>query len=103
MSNPIDIQAPPDLSSPLPEEDKWERERRAFHQLMPELLKAYRGQYVAIHLGQIVDSGDDAVALGLRVYAKYGYVPIFVGLVTDKPVPPVRVPLPRLVRNERLA
>jgi hypothetical protein len=72
-------------------DSKWDRERQAFLRLRPGLLQSHGGQYVAVHEGSVVDSGTDEVALGLRVYAKYGYVPIFVGLVSDSPLRAVRV------------
>jgi hypothetical protein len=82
-----------------PAETKWERERRAFHRLLPSLLATHRGKFVAIHEERIVDSGDDKVALALRAYAKFGYVPVFVSLVTDVPQQPVRIPSPRVLRD----
>ena len=55
---------------------KWKQEFRAFLRLRPSLLRAYRNSYVAIHRGNVVDSGKDKVALGLKAYSKFGYVPI---------------------------
>ncbi len=82
---------------PQPPETKWQQERRAFLRLLPSLLPSHRGQYVAIHEGKVVESGPDKVVVGLRAYAKYGYVPIYVGLVTDEPIPVVRISGPRRV------
>jgi hypothetical protein len=76
---------------PAPELPKGEREYRAFLRLLPELLATHRGQYVAVHNGQVVDSDADDVALILRVQAKVGYVPIHVGLVADSQ-PLARIP-----------
>jgi hypothetical protein len=76
---------------PAPQISKGEAEYRAFLRLLPGLLGTHRGQYVAIHDGQVVDSDTDDRALVLRVQAKVGYVPIHVGLVTD-PQPVVRMP-----------
>jgi hypothetical protein len=98
MSEPETLPAPV-LDWPPPE-TKWQREQRAFVQLLPQLLSSHRGQYVAIHEGQLVDSGDELVPLAKRVYARYGYVPIWMDLVTDQPRQTVRIPSPRLVRNE---
>ncbi len=81
-----------------PAETKWERERRAFHRLLPSLLATHRDKFVAIHEERVVDSGDDEAALAMRCYDRFGYVPIYVGLVTDRPRRPVRIPTPRLVR-----
>lgn len=48
---------------PLPLEDKWQRERRAFLHLLPELLKSYRDKFVAIHQEQLVDSDEELIRL----------------------------------------
>ena len=65
----------------------------------PAPLLTHRGKFVAIHDGEVVDSDADEVQLGLRVYGKYGDVPICFGLVSESPLPPVRVPSPRLRRT----
>jgi hypothetical protein len=85
---------------PQPPETKWQRERRAFLRLLPSLLPSHRGQYVAVHEGKVVESGPDKVAVGLRAYANYGYVPIYVGLVTDEPPRMERRPTPRPLPRE---
>jgi hypothetical protein len=87
------------LDVPPPPLSKGEREYRAFQRLLPQLLPTYRGKYVAVHEEQVVDSDPDDIALILRVHARYGYVPIHVGLVTDAPAPPIRVPHYRLYRS----
>lgn len=87
---------------PPPPRNKWEREYRAFLAMLPELLKTHRGKYVAVHEGQVVGSGDDKVALALRAYEKHGYVPIYVGLVAERPLPPERMPSFRVVGEEDL-
>ena len=85
-----------------PARTKWEREYQAFLRLLPELLKTHRGQYVAVHEGEVVDSGPDKIALALRAYQTHGYVPIYVGLVTTEPPPPVRITSPRLYTDRKL-
>jgi hypothetical protein len=97
--NESEILPAPVLNWPPPE-TKWQREQRAFVQMLPQLLASHRGQYVAIHDGQLVDSGAELVPLAKRVYVRYGYVPIWIDLVTDQPQPPVRIPSPRVVCNE---
>jgi hypothetical protein len=77
------------LPSPLP--SKGEREHQAFQRLLPELLQEYRGKYVAIHEGKVVDSDSDDITLVQRVHSRIGYVPIHVALVTDRP-PIARIP-----------
>jgi hypothetical protein len=82
--------------------DKFRREQRAFQRLFPELLRTHRDQYVAIHEGQLVVSGPDQIEVAERAYARFGYVPILVTLVTDQPRPVVRIPSPRLLRDREL-
>jgi hypothetical protein len=77
---------------PSPQEDKFRREQRAFRRLFPGLLHTHRDQYVAIHEGQLVDSGPDQIGVVERAYARFGYVPILVTLVTDQPQKPIRIP-----------
>jgi hypothetical protein len=82
--------AAPMLESPSGQ-GKWERERQAFVQLLPKLLATHRQQYVAIHEGQVVGAGSDLVDVARKAYAEFGYVPIYVDLVSDQPLPPVRI------------
>ena len=95
MSEPITL---PGLTLDIlrPPADKWEREYLAFRRFLPALFATYRGKYVAVHDEQVVASGDDKVALALSVYAQYGYVPIYIGLVSDAPIERVRIPHYRL-------
>jgi hypothetical protein len=87
------------MSLSAPELPKGEREYRAFLRLLPELLATHRGQYVAIHEGQVVDSDPDDVALILRVQARVGYVPLYVGRVTDQRLV-IRIPHHREYRPQ---
>lgn len=96
MSEPTTI---PTMTAKLtpPPQSKWEEEYRAFLQKLPELLKTHRGKYVAFHQGKMVDSGDDELALASRVWERYGYLPIHVGLVVEQPPPQERIPSFRVV------
>jgi hypothetical protein len=80
-----------DVNLPSPQLTKGEREYQAFLRLLPQLLATYQGRYVAVHEGQVVDNDSDDIALIQRVHAHIGYVPIYVGLVTE-PLPVVRIP-----------
>jgi hypothetical protein len=87
----------PCLDIPPPTCTKWEREYEAFLRLLPQLLQSHRGQYVAIHNEQVVDSGDDNLDVALRTLAKIGNVDIHVGLVTDAPEPAYRSGIRRVL------
>jgi Family of unknown function (DUF5678) len=93
------IETPPAPVLPFPPEDKFRSEQRAFNKLFPELLRTHRDQYVAIHEGRVVASGADQVEVAERAYALFGYIPMLVTLVTDRPRPVTRIRSPRLVGN----
>jgi hypothetical protein len=90
----------PALDANVAPRSKWEREYRAFLQLLPQLLTSHRGQYVAVHEGKVVDSGEDEIALALRVYGKYDYVPMHIGRVVEQPPPAERIPRYRILHGE---
>ena len=69
MSDVIEYPAP-NLSLVMPPESTWERERRAFRALLPELRANYEGQFVAIKDGNVVASGSDEVAVALEAYSR---------------------------------
>ena len=94
--SPTETLPAPELRWPPSAPSKWERERRAFEQLKPSLLDEHAGKYVAVHNGQVVESGDDQAAVAMRAYSRHGYVPIYVGLVSTSPQPPIRMPTPRV-------
>jgi hypothetical protein len=91
MNEVVSLPAPV-LDLPGSPPSKWEQEYASFLRMLPNLLKSHRGSYVAVHQSQVVDSGNDKLAVALRAYSKYGYVPIYVGLVADRPLEPVRIP-----------
>jgi hypothetical protein len=72
------------------------REYDAFQALLPELLKSYRGQYVAVHDGKVVAHGPDQAEVAIQAYQRCGYQAIYVTMVTDKPQP---VPRSGLLRE----
>jgi len=86
MTEPITLPAPI-VELPTPLCSKWQQENQSFQRLLPQLLATHRGLYVAVHEGKVVDSGDDKLALALRVLSKIGNVAIHVGLVSEDPEP----------------
>jgi hypothetical protein len=63
---------------------RFAQEKQTFWAMQSALLQRYEGQYVAIYQGEVVDSDLDKVALALRVYHKYGYVPMYVHQVSRR-------------------
>lgn len=64
----------------------WEKEKNAFAMMKKFLLSEenYKGKFVAIYGGKIVDHDADDRELAKRVYEKYGYHPIYFGRVTEE-------------------
>lgn len=90
----------PEIPAPDPVDPAWERERQAFLTMKESLLAEYRGRFVAVREGRVVESGHDQVAVALRAYERFGYVPIYVGLVSTEPQPSRRIPTPRRFPRE---
>jgi Family of unknown function (DUF5678) len=84
----------PDLGQNPTTNAACEEEQRAFLRLLPKLLATYRGQYVAVHKGNVIADGQDQVEVAKQAYARAGYLPIHVGLVSDERSRPVRMPSP---------
>ena len=97
--NSLDVLPAPTL--PQPAEDKWRKEQQAFLRLLPDLLSTHRDQFVAIHEGRVVESGPDKLEVAGKAYARFGYIPIYVSLVTDQRQPLSRIPSPRLRHPEK--
>ena len=76
--------------------EAFERERAAFLRLKPQLMETHRGLWVAIVGGQVVDSDSDSRTLAKRVYAKFGYIPVYIQLVSEE-LPSVELPSPEEV------
>jgi len=96
MTEVIEFPVPPIA---VPEKaDKFRREQWAFYCMLGDLLKTHRGQYVAVHNGQVVESGADMMDVVTRAYQKVGNVPLFVERVSDEPPPVYRMPRFRVSR-----
>jgi hypothetical protein len=84
-----------EVKLPQREPTKFERERRAFLRLLPQLLATHRGRYVAIHEEKVAEVGDDRMEVSMKVWKRVGGVDLYVGLVTDEPEPIARSGLVR--------
>ena len=61
----------------------FEQEIAAFETMKPALMEQYSGQYVAIHQGEVVASGDQKLDVSRQVREQYGPVVYYVGLVAQ--------------------
>jgi hypothetical protein len=98
MSETTILPAPVLNLTPMPL-TKGDQEYQAFLRLLPELLKTHRGKYVAIHEGQVIESGDDRLEVIFRALEKAEGASIHVDLVSELPPPPIRIPHYRMVRR----
>lgn len=85
MSQSADVETFEVVLPEPPPPKKFEREKAAFFRLLPDLLATHRGQYVAIHDEQVVDSGPDQTEVAVRVLDRLGGGDIYVGLVSVGP------------------
>ena len=79
--------------------EKFLREREAFERLLPELRKTHLGKVVAIHEGQVVETGTDVPTVSLRAHQRFGYIPIFIGEVYEGTPHVWRIRSPRELRS----
>jgi hypothetical protein len=77
---------------------KVEKEQAIFEQRKPELLKQYRGRYIAMHNGEVVETAADLRTLRNKVFARFGHTPMLHTLVTDEPDREIVIRSPRLVQ-----
>src|SRR3954454_16816254 len=95
----VTILPAPEIEPPATRENAWERERRAFFQLLTSLLKTNPGQYVAVHDGTVVAFGSDRINVALSAYERVGHVPLYVVFFGDAPRRRVRLLPPRVLRT----
>ncbi len=81
--------------------EQFEAEARAFEAMHTQLLSEYKGQFVAIHGGKVIDHDTDKAALYKRVRARYGQAPIYFQQVTDQVLPTFHIRSPRRPRLQR--
>ena len=77
-----------------------EREKEAYLQLYPELKGKYKGRYVAIHEGKLVDHDEDYGALFERIDDRYPDEFVWLACVEDEPIGTLVFRSPRFVTEE---
>jgi hypothetical protein len=59
-----------------------EAEYRAFRKMLPQLLKKYKGEYVAIYQGKLLGHHPDDSEMARRAYKKVGHAPFLLTKVS---------------------
>lgn len=78
-------------------QEKIARERRWDEAHHHDVTQQYRGQYVAIHNGRVIDADQDGRALSKRVRQQYGRIVIAIIHVADTPeLPTLSLHSPKL-------
>ena len=72
------------VAQPLFANPGFEQERAAFQRLLPELLKAHRGEWVAIVDGQPVQFGPDFSSVIVPVRQRFGQRPVYVREISEQ-------------------
>jgi predicted transcriptional regulator len=62
-----------------------EREQREYAAQHSQLVAQYKGEYIAMYDGEVVDHDADRAALGRRVRARYGRAPVLITPVLAQP------------------
>lgn len=79
--------------------EQIDREQRIYESRHGELLAQYRGRYIAMRNGQVIDHDADRLALRRRVRKQHGNKAIFFTLVEDDPVQTIWMRSPQLEVN----
>jgi len=77
------------------EAEIFQREKEAFMRLKPGLLETHKEEYVVIRDRKPVLFGRNKAELARKAYEKFGYVPLYVGLVQEEPEA-VHLPTPKV-------
>jgi len=70
--------------NPSPSEIEFEEQKREFKKILPLILEQYRGLYIAVRKGEIVDSDADLDMLTNRFFTGHGDVPVYVTKVGEE-------------------
>lgn len=91
-----------EIKNPLyvsPDRETMLQEQAAYQAMLSELLTNYKGQYVALHQGGVVDHDTDKIALVMRLDQTHPDAVVLVRQVTEEPEKVLRMRSPGLIRN----
>ena len=66
-------------------EEKIRAEQKKFNEQKESLLVKYKGEYVAVHNGEVIDHDPSIGELHRRVHKSLGRIPVLLKKVTDEP------------------
>lgn len=75
--------------------DSLEAEERAFRQKLPQLLRRYKGQFVALYRGRVVGYHEDDEELAHQMFKKLGDASFYIAKVEKEP-PVYELPSPEI-------
>jgi Family of unknown function (DUF5678) len=84
----------------LEREQQIKEETNRFQEKHAELLNQYRGEFIAMQNGNVLDHGIDLRDLYLRVKRQYKNAPVLITQVTENPKPVYNMRSPRLARYQ---
>jgi hypothetical protein len=77
--------------------EQIDREQRIYERRHSELLAQYRGRYIAMRHGDVVDADSDMTDLSSRIRARFGNEPVLMKLVQSDPRQTYTIRSPKLV------
>jgi len=72
-------------------------EEHAFRRKLPQLMRRYAGEFVALYLSRVVGHDSDDENLARQMFEKLGDVPFYIGKVDKEPAV-YELPSPESVR-----
>lgn len=70
---------------------KIRQESDTWYRLSPEIRNQYKGKFVAVYDGKIVDDDPDRIVLYKRIRSTYGRQPVLIVEGGDHPMPEYRI------------
>ncbi|MFN8490633.1 MAG: DUF5678 domain-containing protein [Caldilineaceae bacterium] len=83
------------------EGQKIEQEQKFYEMQHPILLKTYKGQYIAMHEGKVIDHDADRIALRRRIRSAFGRTAILITPVLEESIQTIWVLSPRLLETHQ--
>lgn len=98
-SEPMPVEStPPDRTADY---EKIAQEQKYYEAQHADIVSQYRGHYIAMHEGKLVDHDMDRVALSRRIRRRYGSTAILITQVREEPKRTIMLRSPRLVKIVR--